>query len=259
MSKVMIDRVKLERVLEALEHGVTQLNGIGIPLEADPLIEAITALRAALAQGERPCSCRWVNDTLTQECTLHRITKESAHYWAERAKMAEAKVAALAQEEQPADAEAALRLALAQRDWAFKQLMAQEHQEPAVRVVKTGATLRMDLREGVLALPDGEHELYTAPPRREQEQGPVAWRYKGMMGMPWSLSDDGYYVSCKRDKGYTVEPLYTHPPRREWQGLTDDELGELMHDSCGYPMCPNGDDLAFARAIEVALKERNHG
>ncbi len=50
---------------------------------------------------------------------------------------------------------------------------------------------------------------------QEQEQEPVAWRYKGMIGMPWSLSDDGYYVSCKRDKGYMVEPLYTHPPRRE--------------------------------------------
>jgi hypothetical protein len=49
----------------------------------------------------------------------------------------------------------------------------------------------------------------------QQEQGPVAWRYKGMMGMPWSLSDDGYYASCKRDNGYMVEPLYTHPPRCE--------------------------------------------
>jgi hypothetical protein len=48
-------------------------------------------------------------------------------------------------------------------------------------------------------------------------------------------------------------------PRREWVSLTENELGELMRDSCGYPMCPNGDDLAFARAIEAALKERNHG
>jgi len=48
----------------------------------------------------------------------------------------------------------------------------------------------------------------------QEEQEPVAWRFKGMMGMPWSLSDDGYYVSCKRDKGHIVEPLYTHPPRR---------------------------------------------
>ena len=53
--------------------------------------------------------------------------------------------------------------------------------------------------------------------------------------------------------------LYTTPPaaQRQWVGLTEDELGELMKDSCGYPMCPNGDDLAFARAIEAKLKEKN--
>lgn len=45
----------------------------------------------------------------------------------------------------------------------------------------------------------------------EQAQ-PVAWRYKPMVGSPWSLSDDGYYVSCKRDNGYIVQPLYTTPP-----------------------------------------------
>jgi hypothetical protein len=49
----------------------------------------------------------------------------------------------------------------------------------------------------------------------QQEQGPVAWRYKPMVGSPWSLSDDGYYISCKRDRGYIVEPLHTHPPRCE--------------------------------------------
>jgi hypothetical protein len=56
-----------------------------------------------------------------------------------------------------------------------------------------------------------------------------------------------------------LERFTAHPPRREWVSLTENELGELMRDSCGYPMCPNGDDLAFARAIEAALKERNHG
>jgi hypothetical protein len=40
---------------------------------------------------------------------------------------------------------------------------------------------------------------------------PVAWRYKPMVGSPWSLSDDAYYVSCKRDRGYLVEPLYAAP------------------------------------------------
>jgi hypothetical protein len=46
-------------------------------------------------------------------------------------------------------------------------------------------------------------------------------------------------------------PLYTHPPRREWRGLTEEEMvalagGELTRD-----------ERMIARAIEAALKERN--
>ena len=89
--------------------------------------------------------------------------------------------------------------------------------------------------------------------QEEQEQEPVAW-YDGRI---FYGSQAAASVNCADMAA--LMPLYTAPPRREWQGLTEDELGELMHDSCGYPMCPNGDDLAFARAIETALKERNNG
>jgi hypothetical protein len=48
--------------------------------------------------------------------------------------------------------------------------------------------------------------------------------------------------------------LYTHPPRREWQGLTDDEISAL------FPLSLRSDykPYSFARAIEAALKEKNH-
>jgi hypothetical protein len=84
------------------------------------------------------------------------------------------------------------------------------------------------------------------PLQAEPVQEPVAWRYKGMMGMPWSLSDDGYYVSCKRDNGYMVEPLYTTPPRREWQSLSEEEIDRWTPEI--HPVI---------RAIEQALKEKN--
>ena len=54
-----------------------------------------------------------------------------------------------------------------------------------------------------------------------QPQKPVAWRFKPMIGLPWSLSDDGYYISCKRDQGYFVEPLYTAPPQSPAQPVQD--------------------------------------
>lgn len=41
-------------------------------------------------------------------------------------------------------------------------------------------------------------------------------------------------------------PFYTAPPKREWVGLTDEEIV-----ACGW--C----DLRFARAIEAKLRERN--
>jgi hypothetical protein len=51
-------------------------------------------------------------------------------------------------------------------------------------------------------------------------------------------------------------PLYTHPPRRTWRGLTEEEIDSVM------PYCHNEFDLAefkdFARAVEAALKEINH-
>jgi len=55
-------------------------------------------------------------------------------------------------------------------------------------------------------------------------------------------------------------PFYTHPPRREWRGLTEEEilteaarhLGEMHVENCGL-----GDIKDFASAIEAALKERN--
>jgi hypothetical protein len=44
-------------------------------------------------------------------------------------------------------------------------------------------------------------------------------------------------------------PLYTHPPRREWRGLTDEEIDQMAGNTVDAWEC--------ARAIEAALKERN--
>ena len=45
--------------------------------------------------------------------------------------------------------------------------------------------------------------------------------------------------------------FYTHPPRREWVGLTDEEIGTPSE-----PIQPN-EALMFARVIESLLKEKN--
>jgi hypothetical protein len=45
-------------------------------------------------------------------------------------------------------------------------------------------------------------------------------------------------------------PLYAAPPKKEWSGLTDEEIWNLSQYNCGT----RGE---FAKAIEAKLKEKN--
>lgn len=54
----------------------------------------------------------------------------------------------------------------------------------------------------------------------------------------------------------TEGPLYTAPPKREWVGLTEEEVHILWMDMGARPKI-NGYD--FAKVIEYKLKERNCG
>ena len=52
--------------------------------------------------------------------------------------------------------------------------------------------------------------------------------------------------------------LYTAPPKREWVGLSDDEVSDILDREIGFNSCW-GPETDFARAIEQALKEKNGG
>jgi hypothetical protein len=45
-------------------------------------------------------------------------------------------------------------------------------------------------------------------------------------------------------------PLYTHPPRREWRSLSEEEFGYIYVRSATHE--------EFARAVEAALRSKNH-
>jgi hypothetical protein len=51
---------------------------------------------------------------------------------------------------------------------------------------------------------------------------------------------------------------YTAPPRKEWVGLTDEEVSEILDAEIGFNSC-FGPEKSFARAIEAKLRERNNG
>jgi hypothetical protein len=88
----------------------------------------------------------------------------------------------------------------------------------------------------------------------EPEQEPVAWMFEARhidtaFGPAVSIRHPGQEHKYMRN----VKPLYTHPPRREWQGLTEEEIYPLYSEPSS-----DAEMVEFARAIEAALKEKNH-
>ena len=81
----------------------------------------------------------------------------------------------------------------------------------------------------------------------QPEQEPVAW-----MNPSWIDPDTRGWASDSFEsiqiEGWV--PLYTAPPRREWQGLTGEEVAELTLEHAGYP-------VRLTEAIETKLRERN--
>ena len=67
--------------------------------------------------------------------------------------------------------------------------------------------------------------------------GPVAW-------------------SCQCGRPYTVTCISSKPSKRQWVGLTDEEVSEIIDREIGFNSCW-GPEEKFARAVEQALKEKN--
>jgi hypothetical protein len=77
----------------------------------------------------------------------------------------------------------------------------------------------------------------------QPEQEPVAWM----------MPDYGDVLPASQADGtgiYNI-PLYTAPPRKPWQGLTDDEVDLILWQGVF--------DAKDIRAIEAKLKEKNGG
>ena len=66
-------------------------------------------------------------------------------------------------------------------------------------------------------------------------------------------------VSIDKDgiETWKDEPLYISPPKREWVGLTDEEIMEML-DYGQYGRVPQY-ARNFVDAIEAKLREKNHG
>ena len=93
-----------------------------------------------------------------------------------------------------------------------------------------------------------------------EKQEPVAWRHDmGEENGGWEYFEKASCDDC--------QPLYTHPPKREWVGLTDEDIEKLAVEN-GQATFLNddeetgiiwfdGDATPFAQAIEAKLKKKN--
>ena len=91
----------------------------------------------------------------------------------------------------------------------------------------------------------------------ETEQEPVCWT----VADGWVYANDTSRVGTSKEVNW--ETLYTAPPKREWVGLTAEEVWKCNRASGSaveFHICyahQNVED--FARAIEAKLREKNHG
>jgi hypothetical protein len=178
------------QALEALES--TQLFAAHEHYPRRRVADTLDALRAALEQPVQTCNCRWVGDVQTQQCTLHEAHVDAIHEWAERAKAAEAKLAALELE--------------------------QQEQEPVAW-----------LRREELA------DLQGCNYRQLGADSPRIWAPR-----------EADTPTPEQD----LVPVYTAPPRREWQFLSAEERYRIADESAST--------IVAVLATEAALRSKNY-
>ena len=123
--------------------------------------------------------------------------------------------------------------------------------------------------------------LYTAPPKREQDNPKLqldaierAYFHGKQQGIaeskikrnwhgkePVAYVQDGDlhwhdYVLTTYAAEMHGHDLFTEPPKREWVGLTDNEIKKVFEADWNRPNCPEW-VVEFSKKIEAKLKEKN--
>ena len=98
-------------------------------------------------------------------------------------------------------------------------------------------------------------------PKTQPEPEPVAWGFQntGITGSNRWMYLRETIPAEDQYRGILWTPLYTAPPQREWQGMTDENIFSLLVNLQEMYVRPPTTDsrFIFARAIEAKLKEKN--
>ena len=90
--------------------------------------------------------------------------------------------------------------------------------------------------------------LYTAQPQRKEEPEPWGYIAHKNWKMPVFIEADDLQAANLPYGNPDYTPVFKAPPRKEWQGLTDEEILQTAFGE---------HDIDFARAIEAKLREKN--
>lgn len=97
--------------------------------------------------------------------------------------------------------------------------------------------------------------LVVAAALAEQEAEPVAWKVIRSDGGDVFLTGEREIAEATAHNYWTKVPLYTAPPRREWQSLTDEEVKRTVF---MWSMLNSQDKLAeLVRLAERFVREKN--
>jgi hypothetical protein len=137
-------------------------------------------------------------------------------------------------------------------------------------------TLREAAQQALEALEATHYDVGSAEKQRLQVMDAItALRAALEQQEPVAFADRiSFDQAMKSGKGHDVWPeagdyeartgrklrvLYTHPPRHEWQSLSEDELTALgvIHSRYQEESLETGGWFDFARAVEAKLKEKN--
>jgi len=124
--------------------------------------------------------------------------------------------------------------------------------EPVIQARKEGDLIVVDLPQ----VPRGSGGIIKD---EQPEPEPVGWigYFEGnLVSFLQTQEQVNQFLENTEPVGQ-VFPVYAAPPKKEWQGLTEEEILEEYRQSYGDD--GNLTDVYFAQAIEAKLKEKNNG
>ena len=145
-------------------------------------------------------------------------------------------------------------------EWYEKALWGAKQEPVVYQCPRCATSIEVDLSAKPLKREQAEKQPHTDHPARHWDRTCPACVAEAEKEEPVAyVNNDGFIVETSLALKEGTK-LYTAPPRKEWVGLTDEEV-LLTNGNEEYSIiaAPDAELIEFARTIEAKLKEKNRG